>query len=135
MPKTYLFKSLKIFFKLLVKRLPKHFSSFQEISLVFLDPQPAKKLNKQYRNKDYPTDILSFVGTEPSLGELVMCPQVLMAQALEQKHSFRQETLYMVIHGTLHLLGFDHEKNQAKAKEMFALQEELFTKTLRKLKI
>lgn len=134
MPKTYLHQSLNIFFKLLIKSLPQGLSSFQEISLVFLDPKLAKNLNKQYRNKNYPTDVLSFAGMEPSLGELVMCPQVLAAQAQEQKHSFRQETLYMAIHGTLHLLGYDHEKNKLKAKEMFALQEEMFTKTLRKLK-
>lgn len=134
MPKTYLKKALNIFFVCLKKKLSdKDFKSL-EMSIVFLNSVEARALNKKFRKKNYATDVLSFVGQVPFLGELVMCPQVLTLQARDQKHSFRQETLYMSIHGILHLLGYDHETCQKKAKVMMDLQEELYTKTLRKLK-
>ncbi|MCB0357410.1 MAG: rRNA maturation RNase YbeY [Bdellovibrionales bacterium] len=133
MPKSYLRRAVQCVFKELTKvHLNKNFKN-SEMSLIFLDPPAAKKLNKQYRHKNYATDVLSFPAQQPFLGELIMCPQVLKLQAQEQKHSFRQETLYMVIHGILHLLGYEHEKDVKQANIMFALQEELFIKTLHKL--
>ncbi|MCB0391254.1 MAG: rRNA maturation RNase YbeY [Bdellovibrionales bacterium] len=132
-PKKYLQQSLKIFLKLLVKKRKDIDFKNLELSLVFLDPLAAKKINKKYRNKNYATDVLSFTSMPPALGELIMCPQVLKEQAKEQKHSFRTEVLYMTIHGILHLLGYEHENDAQKAKEMLSLQEELFTKTLQKL--
>lgn len=105
-----------------------------ELTLVFLDSTPAKKINWQFRGKDYPTDVLSFESLEEgSLGELVMCPQVLQKQADEHKQSFNLEMGYMVLHGVLHLLGYDHEKSEDEAKKMLGIQDAVFEK-LRKLK-
>jgi len=99
----------------------------KELTIVFLDPKPAKKLNKTYRKKDYPTDILSFLSDTPDeLGELVICPQVLVKQAKEHDLSFKAELSYMLIHGVLHLLGYDHEKSKSEAKKMFDIQDQLF---------
>ena len=99
----------------------------QELVLVFLNEKEAKRLNWSYREKDYPTDVLSFESDDPSgFGELVMCPQVLKKQAPEQKHTFEQETQYMILHGMLHLLGFDHERGKDEEKKMFDLQNEIF---------
>jgi probable rRNA maturation factor len=99
----------------------------RELTIVFLDPTPAKKLNKTYRKKDYATDILSFEGATPQdLGELVICPQVLQKQAKEHDLSFKAELAYMLIHGVLHLLGYDHERSAKEAKKMFQIQDQLF---------
>ncbi len=100
---------------------------------MFLDSTPAKKINWQFRGKDYPTDVLSFepVDEESSLGELVLCPQVLQKQAVEHKQDYNDELGYMVLHGVLHLLGFDHEKSEADAKKMLELQDDVFQKLLK----
>ncbi len=99
----------------------------QELTIVFLDSTPARKLNKIYRKKNYATDILSFEGASPlELGELVICPQVLQKQAKEHDLSFKAELAYMLIHGVLHLLGYDHERSATEAKKMFQIQDQLF---------
>jgi probable rRNA maturation factor len=99
----------------------------RELTIVFLDVTAARKINKAYRKKDYATDILSFEGETPNeLGELVICPQVLQKQAKEHDLSFKAELSYMLIHGVLHLLGYDHEKSKKEAKKMFDIQDQLF---------
>ena len=100
-----------------------------ELTIVFLDPKPAKQMNQQFRGRDYATDVLSFDPMDPqSLGELVLCPQVLRRQAKEHKLSFQHELGYMVLHGILHLLGYDHETSVGDAKKMFDIQDRLFAK-------
>lgn len=109
------------------KEILSSLQSKQELVLVFLNEKEAKKLNWSYRQKDYPTDVLSFESDDPSgFGELVLCPQVLKKQAVDQKHSFEKETYYMILHGILHLLGFDHERGKDEEKKMFDLQNEIF---------
>ena len=97
-----------------------------ELVIVFVDAAEMKSLNRKYRGRNYATDVLSFEA-EGSVGELVVCPQVLRAQAKDTGLSFRHELGYMVIHGALHLLGFDHENSAGDAKRMFALQDRIFT--------
>jgi probable rRNA maturation factor len=98
-----------------------------EVSLVFLNENDAKKLNWNYRCKDYPTDILSFGSDDPtSMGELVLCPQVISRQAKEHGLSLEDELGYIVLHGVLHLLGFDHEKSKVDEELMMAIQDEVF---------
>lgn len=97
------------------------------ITLVFLDPPQMKKINKQFRGKNKPTDVLSFAPVEEdSLGEILFCVEVLKKQAKEQKHSLDHEFLYMLIHGVLHLLGYDHELSEKEEKLMFRIQDQLF---------
>ena len=104
-----------------------------ELTLVFLDKKPAQKLNAEFRGKDYATDVLSFDSMEPdSLGELVLCPDVLKRQAKEHGLTYQQELGYMLLHGVLHLLGYDHETNEKDAKEMFDLQDAVFERLLKK---
>jgi len=108
------------------KLLPK---GIQEITLVFVSSEKIQELNQQFRAKSKPTDILSFEGAEVGeWGELVLCGEVLDQQAIDHSLSRNQELGYMLIHGALHLLGYDHEKSTLKAKEMFALQDEIFAK-------
>jgi probable rRNA maturation factor len=99
----------------------------KELGLVFLNENDAKKLNWNYRCKDYPTDILSFDSEDPTaLGELVLCPQVITKQAKEHGISVEEEFGYTILHGVLHLLGFDHEKNKENEAVMMGLQDEVF---------
>jgi probable rRNA maturation factor len=106
----------------------------KELTLVFLDKKPAQKINFEFRGKDYATDVLSFDSMEPnSFGELVMCPDVLKRQSKEHKLTYQEELGYMLLHGILHLLGYDHELGEQEAKEMFGLQDSIFEVLLKKV--
>jgi rRNA maturation RNase YbeY len=100
------------------------------LTVVFMDQAQAKKLNKKYRGKNYATDILSFApeAKGQGLGELVLCESVLRRQAKEHKLSFNEEMDYLLIHGFLHLLGYDHEKSRKEEVKMMRLQDKLFEK-------
>ncbi|HEY8270046.1 MAG TPA: rRNA maturation RNase YbeY [Pseudobdellovibrionaceae bacterium] len=107
-------------------------SASKELTLVFLNPKEAKATNKQFRSKAYATDVLSFDGMSPdSLGELILCPQVLQKQAKVHGLKYQEELGYMILHGILHLLGYDHETGVANAEEMFGIQDEVFAKLLK----
>lgn len=100
----------------------------KELVLVFLSSAQMKKINKQFRGKNKPTDILSFAGEDDAcLGELLLCSDVLKKQAIKQGHSFQKEAEYMLIHGILHLLGYDHEISAKEEKLMFSIQERCFS--------
>lgn len=106
----------------------------RDLTLVFLDRKQAQKINKEFRGKDYATDVLSFESMDPSsLGELVLCPEVLKRQAKEHRLTYRQELGYMLVHGVLHLLGYDHETNEKDAQEMFGIQDRAFESLLKKI--
>jgi probable rRNA maturation factor len=116
--------------KSVVRHLParqRKIASSSSLTIVFLNTAPARRLNREFRDRDYATDVLSFPGMEPGwIGELVICPQVIARQAREHGHSFRMELGYMLLHGLLHLLGYDHEGSVAEARKMYALQDKIF---------
>lgn len=96
-----------------------------EINLEFVQGQKIKEINKEYRNKDSITDVLSFPMFERDelvdmkfshiiLGDIFVCLERVKEQSEEYGHSFDRELLYMVIHGILHLLGYDHENEKDK---------------------
>lgn len=98
-----------------------------EISIIILGESKAKKINLNFRDRNYATDVLSFDPIEESsLGELVFCGPVIGRQAKEHDLTFKEEFLYLLIHGVLHLLGYNHENGGRQAKRMYALQEKLF---------
>lgn len=98
-----------------------------EVTVVLLSAAEMRRLNNQFRKKNNPTDILSFDSQdEKSLGELLLCMDVLRKQALENEHSLKYEVTYMLIHGILHLLGYDHEASKAEEKLMFRIQDACF---------
>jgi probable rRNA maturation factor len=102
----------------------------KELTVVFLTAVEMQKINSRFRKKNKPTDILSFSGVdEISIGELLLCSDVLKKQAKQHGHSFEAETFYMLIHGLLHLLGYDHEASKAEERLMFRIQDQCF-KTL-----
>ena len=110
-------------------RARKQLRSAKEVSVLFVDGKEIAKLNRQFRGKNKPTDILSFDAVEfGSLGELVIALDVIRAQAKEHGLSLQDELGYMLLHGVLHLLGYDHEGSKSGARQMFALQDRLFEK-------
>lgn len=91
-----------------------------EVSIALVDDDYIRKLNKNYRSMDVPTDVLSFVMRETIedlelLGDIVISLERAKEQAAEYNHSFKREIGYLVVHGMLHLLGYDHETEQGKA--------------------
>ncbi len=123
-------KDLQDVAAVLKARLPKKESQKllrKNITLVFLGRAESAKLNHQFRNKSYPTDVLSFESADPFLGELVFCLPVLKEQAKSHNHILRLEFIYLLIHGILHLLGYDHDKSPMQAKKMFAIQDAAFS--------
>ncbi|OGZ84051.1 MAG: rRNA maturation RNase YbeY [Candidatus Staskawiczbacteria bacterium RIFOXYD1_FULL_39_28] len=94
----------------------------ETLSLVFVSREEIKKLNKKFRKKNRATDVLSFNLNEPKhLGEIVICPDVVKENARKIGVSAKSETMKVFIHGILHLLGYDHEKD-AQANIMEAKQ-------------
>jgi probable rRNA maturation factor len=101
--------------------------SRKELVVVFVSGREMRRLNRFYRGKDRTTDVLSFApAEESSLGELVLCLPVLRRQCRMTGLTVRGELGYMIVHGVLHLLGFDHVRSRQK-DEMFALQDEIFS--------
>ena len=100
-----------------------------EVSVYIVDEDEGQELNSQYRGKDYPTNVLSFhadiaeeVGV-PLLGDLVVCAPVVEREAQEQGKTLQAHWAHMLVHGTLHLLGFDHiEDDEAEAMEVLETQ-------------
>jgi probable rRNA maturation factor len=94
----------------------------REIGVRVVGRAESRRLNARYRGKDHPTNVLSFPasplpaspagGAEPQpLGDLVICPQVLRTEAREQHKSLRAHWAHLVVHGALHLIGYDHERD------------------------
>jgi probable rRNA maturation factor len=103
-----------------------------EVSVYIVDENEGQELNAQYRSKDYPTNVLSFpadiaeeVGI-PLLGDLVVCAPVVEREAQEQGKTLQAHWAHMLIHGTLHLLGFDHI-NDDEAEAMETLETQIVT--------
>ena len=103
------------------------------ISVVIVDKDKIHEINKTYRDVDKVTDVISFAfedngGITPDglriLGEIYLCMDKAKEQAIEYGHSNKREICYLVTHGLLHLLGYDHEKEEDK-KKMRIKEEEI----------
>ncbi len=101
-----------------------------ELSIRIVSAAESQQLNHAYRGKDKPTNVLSFPFDVPDgieldlLGDLVICAEVVAREAAEQDKPLFHHWAHMVVHGTLHLLGFDHINN-AEAEEMESIEREL----------
>ena len=87
----------------------------RELGVSVVGPKESRRLNARYRGHDKPTNVLSFpapemppAGEPRSLGDLVICPEVLRAEAQQQRKSLRAHWAHLVVHGALHLIGYDH---------------------------
>jgi probable rRNA maturation factor len=98
-----------------------------EINIALLDRRDARALNREFRGRDYATNVLSFpyepLPGEKStlLGDLAICPAVVAREAREQHKRVRDHFAHLTVHGVLHLLGFDHEDDR-DAEAMEALE-------------
>ena len=126
MPKKFLKKWLEYVEKYLRnKKIGGQFYK-KELSIVFLSTAEAKRINSKFRKKKYATDVLSFEGQFDLLGDLILCSNIVKKQAASHNLAYRQEAAYLVLHGLLHLLGYEHERGGAQAKKMFAIQDKIF---------
>lgn len=99
-----------------------------EITLRMVESEEIHELNKTYRHVDKPTNILSFpfelpegIDDMPLLGDLVVCRDVLVKEAKEQQKTLEEHFCHLIIHGCLHLIGYDHIEDD-EAEQMEALE-------------
>lgn len=101
-----------------------------EVAVLFTDDDAIAAINGEWRGQDKPTNVLSFPtpddlpipkGEARPLGDIVLAHGVIAREADEQGKTLRDHTAHLIVHGTLHLLGFDHQ-NEAEAEEMEALE-------------
>lgn len=114
-----------------------------EVSVTIVDNEEIRQINRDYRGKDYATDVISFAmrdvieedplsqmdmaplqAFDSMLGDLIISIDKVKSQAKEYGHSQRRELAFLVVHGFLHLNGYDHH-SQAEEEEMFQLQEDI----------
>ena len=104
-----------------------------ELGLQVIEADAMRELNNQYRNKNSPTDVLSFPLDESNLGkygiialgDIFLCPSYIKQKADELGIEFMEEVTRDTIHGFLHLSGYDHEVSDKSEKEMLELQENI----------
>lgn len=97
------------------------------VTLRFVDLPEGRRLNRAFRGKDHATNVLSFVyeDGEIALGDLVLCVPVARREAAAQGKPFFHHLAHLVVHGMLHLQGYDHEKNAREAERMEGREREI----------
>ena len=109
-----------------------------EFTIRFVAEEEGRTLNRDYRGKDYATNVLTFAYSEdsgeadlsddePTQADIVLCSDVLMKEASEQKITIRQHAAHLVVHGVLHAQGYDHEEDD-EAVEMEQLETEILAR-------
>jgi probable rRNA maturation factor len=97
----------------------------KDLSLAFIGEATMRELNKRYRRKDYPTDVLSFGNPLPfqggdrggsDLGEIIINPAQIKKQARDNGNTFKQELIFILVHGLLHLAGYDDRTEKARLR-------------------
>lgn len=119
-----------------IRRFNKSIILASGLNIIITDETTIRQLNQQYRGIDAPTDVLSFENDSDfdfpildrmasnHLGEIIIAYPVAKAQAISRGHSPLDEIILLAVHGTLHLLGFDHDTPENK-EEMWAAQEQI----------
>ena len=111
---------------LAIDRLVEH-EEITDASIAFVDDEAMKKLNRQFRQKNRTTDVLTFPADETygdpnrrgrPLGDIVICVDQARRQAHDEKHSLATEVRYLIVHGVLHALGYDHETDKGEMNEL-----------------
>jgi len=97
----------------------------KDLSIAFVNLNKIKEINKKYKGKNKITDVLSFSGIginfipqDKNLGEIIICLKEVKKNAKKYKSEFKTEITRVLIHGILHLLGYDHEKSEKETKKM-----------------
>ncbi|MGE3770705.1 MAG: rRNA maturation RNase YbeY [Bdellovibrionales bacterium] len=99
--------------RVLSATLPKKFAKVKtEVSVVFTTDTKIQKLNREWRSKDKPTNVLSFPLSPPvHFGDIVLAFQTIRREAANENKTLEQHVAHLLVHGMLHLLGYDHEKD------------------------
>jgi len=115
--------------------LESEFNIEKDINIIFVNRKVIRKINWQYRDKDKVTDVLSFnIDSNTILGEIYICPKYVI-NTIETKDERREEIYRLIVHGILHLKGYDHTKSFDKFdyenEPMYIKQEEIINKYLK----
>lgn len=103
-----------------------------ELSIILTDDQTIRNINREWRGKDIPTDVLSFPMEDSIdhgykiLGDVIISLPFAKKQAELINYTYREEVLRLLIHGVLHLLGYDHERSEEDEKVMMDIQDRIF---------
>jgi probable rRNA maturation factor len=103
-----------------------------ELNIRFVDAEEGRALNRDYRAKDYATNVLTFAYNEgaeidedePTEADIILCTDVLVREAQEQEKTVEEHAAHLVVHGVLHAQGFDHETDE-EAEEMEQLERDI----------
>lgn len=113
-----------------IKKIVKEERNEKDISILFTNNETIRKFNSEWRGKDRATDVLSFPYNDNIsnvLGDIIISIEKIKEQAIEYNHSYEREFFYILTHGILHILGYDHEKEDDKkimrAKEEYYLSK------------
>ena len=106
-----------------------------ELTIRFVDAEEGRTLNRDYREKDYATNVLTFAynegeefsDDEPTRADIILCTDVLEKEAAEQKKSVEEHTAHLIVHGVLHAQGYDHMDDE-EAAEMEGLETAILAK-------
>ncbi|MEC5217955.1 putative rRNA maturation factor [Actimicrobium sp. GrIS 1.19] len=103
-----------------------------ELTIRLVDAEEGRQLNREFRDKDYATNVLTFAYSEDEAEEvtradLILCTDVLQAEALAQNKTLVEHAAHLVVHGVMHAQGYDHESD-AEADEMEALEIEVLAR-------
>lgn len=107
---------------LTLEKLDRLERELDEVSIAFVDDEAMTSLNRKFRHKNKTTDVLTFAGEDRFLGDIVISVDQARRQAADEKHSLAIEVRYLILHGILHALGYDHETDNG---EMSALEVEV----------
>ncbi len=121
----------KFFLGVAKKILKGENKQIENISIAFVSPEEIQKLNKKYRKKDKPTDVLSFEKVsefKDEVSEVIICPWQVRENVKESTLSLKKELAKILIHGILHTLGYDHEISQKEAERMESKERLYFEK-------
>ena len=100
-----------------------------QVTIRFVASREGRSLNRDFRGKDYATNVLTFIyETAPVTGDLVVCLPVVKREAKQQKKVFRDHLAHMIVHGMLHLQGYDHETGAEDAEIMEQREREILAR-------
>jgi probable rRNA maturation factor len=94
------------------------------LSIAYVDEKKSREINKKYRNKNKATNVLSFP-LHKNEGEIVLCPAAIKREAKSFSKTFRQFLGFLVIHGMLHLKGYDHGEKMEKLEDFFCKKNKI----------
>jgi probable rRNA maturation factor len=105
-----------------------------ELTIRFVDADEGRVLNRDYREKDYATNVLTFAYNEgeeiaedePTRADIILCTDVLEKEAAEQKKTVEEHTAHLIVHGVLHAQGYDHDDDE-EATEMEQLERDILS--------